>query len=187
MKVIPVSWLLTAVLTLLSSGWSHAQALDAAKSSISATFKQMNVPINGQFTKFNAQISFDPSKVEQARANLDIDMASFDLGKGLDDYNDEVRKKDWFDSARFPKATVTISSARVVSANRIEVAGKLSLKGKTGDVLANLSWKDEGAFRMFDGQVPIKRSFFAIGEGEWRDTSVVADEVIIKFRIVTAR
>jgi polyisoprenoid-binding protein YceI len=32
--------------------------------------------------------------------------------------------------------------------------------------------------------VPIKRLAFGIGDGEWKDTSVVADEVIIKFRIV---
>jgi polyisoprenoid-binding protein YceI len=181
------SWLLAAVLSLVANASVHAQALDTAKSSIGASFKQMNVPINGQFNRFTAQISFDPAKVDQARANLEIDMSSFDLGKGLDDYNDEVRKKDWFDTARFPKASFTVSSARALSGNRIEAAGKLSLKGKTADVLANLSWKDEGANRIFDGQVPIKRSLFGIGEGEWRDTSVVADEVIIKFRIVTAR
>ncbi|TFW09797.1 polyisoprenoid-binding protein, partial [Oxalobacteraceae bacterium OM1] len=28
---------------------------------------------------------------------------------------------------------------------------------------------------------------FNIGEGEWKDTSMVADEVLIKFRVVTTQ
>jgi polyisoprenoid-binding protein YceI len=47
-----------------------------------------------------------------------------------------------------------------------------------------LSVKKEGAFQVFEGSVPIKRLVFGIGDGEWKDTSVVADEVMIKFRIV---
>jgi polyisoprenoid-binding protein YceI len=35
--------------------------------------------------------------------------------------------------------------------------------------------------------LPIKRSQFDIGTGEWKDTSVVADEVVIKFHIVAAK
>jgi polyisoprenoid-binding protein YceI len=31
--------------------------------------------------------------------------------------------------------------------------------------------------------LPIKRLAFGIGEGEWKDTSIVADEVVIKFRV----
>jgi len=33
--------------------------------------------------------------------------------------------------------------------------------------------------------LPIKRLTFNIGEGEWKDTSMVADEVTIKFHVVT--
>jgi polyisoprenoid-binding protein YceI len=35
--------------------------------------------------------------------------------------------------------------------------------------------------------LPIKRLTFNIGDGEWKDTSVVADEVVIKFRVVTTQ
>ena len=38
-----------------------------------------------------------------------------------------------------------------------------------------------------DGVLPIKRTTFNIGDGEWKDTSVVADEVQIKFHVVAAR
>jgi polyisoprenoid-binding protein YceI len=37
---------------------------------------------------------------------------------------------------------------------------------------------------VFEGTLPIRRLAFGIGEGEWRDPSVVADEVIVRFRLV---
>ena len=43
--------------------------------------------------------------------------------------------------------------------------------------------KPEGGKQVFEGQLPIKRLAFNIGEGEWKDTSMVADEVVIKFRV----
>jgi len=40
---------------------------------------------------------------------------------------------------------------------------------------------------VFEGQLPIKRLAFNIGEGEWKDTSMVADEVVIKFRVTAGQ
>ena len=42
------------------------------------------------------------------------------------------------------------------------------------------------AFSLLEGALPIKRLAFNVGEGDWKDTSMVADEVVIKFHIVTA-
>jgi polyisoprenoid-binding protein YceI len=44
----------------------------------------------------------------------------------------------------------------------------------------------QGAAQVYDGAVTVKRSQFDIGTGEWKDTSVVADDVTIKFHIVAA-
>jgi hypothetical protein len=64
------------------------------------------------------------------------------------------------------------------------VAGKLTIKGKTADVTFPLAVKKDGATQVFDGALPIKRLTYNIGEGEWKDTGMVADEVTIKFHIV---
>lgn len=45
----------------------------------------------------------------------------------------------------------------------------------------------QGNTQTFDGTLPIKRSQFDVGTGEWKDTSVVADEVVIKFHIVASK
>ena len=44
-----------------------------------------------------------------------------------------------------------------------------------------------GATETFDGALPIKRTQFDVGTGEGKDTSIVADDVVIKFHIVAAK
>ena len=158
---------------------------DAAKSFVSATFKQLNVPVEARFKKFNAQIDFDSAKPETSKASIEIDVPSFDLGEP--EYNKEVQKKEWFNGAQFPKATFVSSALKPAGAGRYEVSGKLAIKGKTADVSFPMTVKKEGASQVFEGALPIKRLAFNIGEGEWKDTSMVADEVVIKFRVVTTQ
>lgn len=161
---------------------ASALKTDAAKSSVIITFKQLNVPVDARFKKFNAQISYDAAKPETSTANVDIDVTSFDLGDT--DYNKEVMKKEWFNAAQFPKATFVSSQIKPGAAGKLNVTGKLTIKGKTSDVSFPLNVKKEGTSQVFEGALPIKRLTYNIGEGEWKDTGMVADEVTIKFRVV---
>ena len=159
--------------------------IDPAKSSVVAVSRQMGVPVEGKFQRFSAQVSFDPAKPAEGRASIDIDIASFDLGDA--DFNRETAKKEWFDAAKFPKATFVTTAIKPAGAGKFEAAGKLAIKGITRDVVAPVSFKAEGGQQVFEGVLPIKRLAFNIGEGEWKDTSTVADDVQIRFRIVTAK
>jgi polyisoprenoid-binding protein YceI len=165
----------------------HAAPLktDAAHSSVTITFKQMNVPVDANFKRFNAQIDYDAAHPEKASARVDIDTASFDMGEA--EYNKEVAKKDWFDAARFPKASFVSSAIRPAGAGKLNVSGKLTIKGRTQDVSFPVSVKPEAGKQVFEGQMPIHRLAFNIGEGEWKDTSMVADEVVIKFRVAATQ
>ena len=159
--------------------------VDIAKSRVVAISKQMGVPVEGKFQRFSAQVSFDPARPAEGRASIDIDIASFDLGDA--DFNRETAKKEWFDAAKFPKATFVTSAIKPAGAGRFEAAGKLTIKGIARDVVAPVNFKAEGGQQVFEGVLPIKRLQFNIGEGEWKDTATVADDVQIKFRIVTAK
>ena len=167
---------------LASSAFAAPLKVDAAKSSVGVTFKQMGVAVDAKFNKLVAQIDYDAAKPENAKASVEIDVASFDLGDP--DYSAEVRKKEWFHAIQFPKATFSSTKIRAIGPGKLEVVGKLTLKGKSMDLQFPLSVKKEGGAQVFEGSVPIKRLVFGIGDGEWKDTSVVADEVVIKFHIV---
>jgi len=158
---------------------------DPAKSSVTATFKQMGVPVEAKFKQFSAQIDYDAAKPAASKASVEIATASFDLGDP--DYNKEVTKKDWFNAAQFPKATFVSSSIAPAGAGKLNVSGKLTIKGRSADVSFPLTVKADGGKQVFEGALPIKRLAFNIGEGEWKDTSMVADEVVIKFRVTAGQ
>ena len=155
---------------------------DPAKTTVAAVFKQMNVPVEAKFKKFTVAIDYDAAKPDASKASVDVDTASLDVGE--EDMNKEVAKKEWFNSAQFPKATFTSSAIKSAGAGKLTVTGKLTIKGKATDVTFPLTVKDEGGKHVFDGAVPIKRLAYNIGEGEWKDTGMVADEVTIKFHVV---
>jgi polyisoprenoid-binding protein YceI len=171
-------------MTLLSS---HAAALEFGQvltneSTLAFGYTQMGVPLDGKFNKFAAQLTFDPSKLNKAQAKIDIDLASIDTGSA--EANDEVAGKLWFDTKNHPKASFTSTGIKSLGGNRYEASGKLSVKGRTQDVKAPVTFQSIGNKGLFDGAFTIKRLDYAIGEGVWTDISTVANDIQIKFHLV---
>jgi polyisoprenoid-binding protein YceI len=185
LSLIKLCLVLVSQLLLITMLHAAPLQIDLSKSTVSATFKQMNVPVDANFTKFSAMVDFDANKLDAAKASIDIHIPSFDLGDP--DYNHEVQKKEWFNGSQFPKASFISSKIKSLTAGKFEVSGKLTIKGKTAEVSFPLTLKKEGSAQIFEGSLPIRRLAFSIGEGEWKDTSIVADEVIIKFRIFAGK
>lgn len=144
--------------------------------------KQMNVTVEGAFKKFTAQIKLDPVKPESGFARIEIDLASIDAGSA--EANDEVKGKSWFNVAEFPKAVFVSSSVKSLGSGQFEAIGKMNLKGKSMEIKAPFTIKDEKNMLNIMGSFSLKRLDFGIGSGLWSDTSVVADEVQIKFIFV---
>ncbi|GAB2908129.1 YceI family protein [Paraburkholderia jirisanensis] len=174
---------LTAVALGTFSGSALAQ-IDTAQSTLTATSKQMNVPVEGKFGKFSAQVAFDPAKPAAGTVQASVDMTSYDLGD--ESYNQEVRGKEWFDTKTYPNATFVSSAIAPAGPNQFNVTGKLTIKGKSQTVVVPVKMSGQGAAHTFDGALTIKRLQFDIGTGEWKDTSTVADDIVIRFHIVGA-
>lgn len=154
------------------------------KSQVTFVSKQMGVPVDGQFKRFSAQIFFDPAKPEAGRAQIEITMGSVDTGS--QEADEEVVSKNWFNVRNFPTASFVSSALKSLGDGRFEVAGKLTIKGKTKDISAPVSFKQEGESGRFEGVFTLKRLEYGIGEGPWSDTGTVADEVRVGFRFVVA-
>lgn len=173
----------SVVLTLCGLAFAALLKLDVAKSSIGFVFKQMNVPVEGKFKKFDAQINYNAAEPAAAKVNISVDVASFDVGDPKLDK--EARTKTWFNALQFPKATFVSTSIQSIAAGKLNIGGKLTIKGKTVFVTFPMTVNKDGNNFVFDGSLPIKRLTFNIGEGKWKDTSTIADEVVIKFHVVT--
>ena len=58
-----------------------------------------------------------------------------------------------------------------------------TIKGKTQDVVVPATFTPQGNSGVFDGSFTIRRADFSIGEGSWAKFDIVANDVLIKFRI----
>ena len=162
-----------------------AAEVDMAHSRVSIVFRAMTAPIEAQFKRFSATIEYDAANSQAAKASVVIDTKSLDLGDT--EYNKVVAQKEWLDTARYPSANFNLVSIKTSSGNTLLVIGKLTIKGKTADLSIPVMVKAENGANVFEGRIPIRRLAFNLGEGEWKDTGVVADEVVIAFRLVLTK
>lgn len=164
-----------------SSLASSGAQLQAAQSELSFTSRQMGVPVDGRFKRFDAKLSFDPKKPEAALVAFSIDLASVALG--APELEAELAKAAWFDSKKLPQASFTSSAVKATGPAKFEVSGKLSIKGQTRDIVVPISLSQAGGLTTASGSFVLKRLEFKIGDGEWADTSMVANEVQVKFKL----
>lgn len=184
MTHLPLNLPLTLLTTLAAAalaGPAAAQQVLPAQSEISFTSKQMGVPVEGRFKQWTAQITFDPKKPEAAKVGFTIQTGSASFGAAETDA--EVPKAEWFNVARFPQASFASQSIKALGAGKFEVRGKLAIKGNSHDVVVPVTVTQAGAASTATGSFSIKRLDFKIGEGEWADTSMVANDVSVKFKL----
>lgn len=170
---------------LLAGGAAHAQQkLLLDQSEIVFVSRQMGVPVEGRFKKFDAQVAFDPAKPATSKVAFSVDTGSATLG--VRETDAELPKAVWFNVPRFAQATFQSSAIKAVGAGKYEVVGKLAIKGATQDVTVPVTLTQNGATTVAAGSFVIKRLAFKIGENEWADTSMVADDVQVKFKLALA-
>jgi polyisoprenoid-binding protein YceI len=174
--------LLTTALAIAALPVGAADDIDYAQSRIGFTFKQMNVPVEGGFKKFRADMRFDDKRPEASRAEIEVDLTSIDTG--APDGDAEAQRKPWFDTATSPSAKFVSSAVKRLAPDRYEIAGTLTIKSRTRDLKVPVEVTRAGADRSFAGSFTLKRLEYAIGEGPWADVETVADEVQVRFRIV---
>ncbi|MBN8755408.1 MULTISPECIES: YceI family protein [Variovorax] len=178
-----------ALLAMLAPGMAAteppAAKLIADKSQIVFVSKQMGVPVEGTFKKFDAQVAFDPKKPEGGSVVLRIDTASAGFGIPMSDA--ELPKAPWFDAAHFPQATFQSSAIKALGDGKFEMTGKLTIKGTAKSVTVPVGIAPAGGNQaVATGSLTIQRLDYKIGDGEWTDTSMVANEVQVRFKLTIA-
>ena len=181
---------LKTVLTLTAAALGlQAQAapylsIVPAKSSVTFSYKQMGVAMNGHFKKFTAQVNFDPAKAEQANASFEVDLASVDAGSSEADQ--EVVTKSWFNASVFPKAQFVAKQIKQTSPHQYDVLGTLNIKGKSSDVRFPMKHTPQGKDGLLTGSFTLKRADYSIGDGMWAKFDVVANDIQVNFSLATA-
>ena len=183
MMVLLRSFIPSLAMLLLAAGQAGAQGLLIDKSEIRFVSKQMGVNVEGKFRKWKANIVFLPKDLAKSKAEFEIDLSSIDLAS--DESETEIKSPLWFDTAKFPVARFASTSIRSVGGDKYEIAGKLTLKGVTRDVVVPVALrKDATGNSVAEGSFPLKRNDYKVGEGLWSDTEMVANDVIVRIRMV---
>ena len=152
-----------------------------AQSEVAFVTKQMGVPVDGRFKKFDAQVSLDPKKPETGSVAISIDTGSASIG--VPETDAEMPKPTWFNVAKFPQATFKSTAIKGLGNGKFEVTGKIDIKGTTRELVVPVQITQAGGTSTATGSFVLKRLEFKIGEAEWADTTVVANDVTVKFKL----
>jgi polyisoprenoid-binding protein YceI len=171
---------------LLAAGAATATAqtsirLQPSQSEVLFVTKQMGVPVEGKFRTFDATLDLDPKKPESGSVSVRITMLSGLLGVAEADA--ELPKPIWFDVAKFPEASFQSTSIKSQGSGKFLVNGKLTIKGIVRDLAVPVTITQTGPNSTATGTFVVKRLDHKIGQDEWTDTTVVANDVQVRFKL----
>jgi polyisoprenoid-binding protein YceI len=184
MRTFALGLLLAAVLSFAPAVQGQGVLVD--KSDIRFYTKQLGVTVEGRFRKWNADVDFRADDPARSRVAFRIDLGSIDFAS--DETEKEMQRPGWFDTVKFPEASFVSSGVKDLGAGRYDISGRFTLKGLTQDIVVPVRVANDGAgYPVARGEFTLKRLQFTVGDGPWNDTSVVADDVLVRVRLTLPR
>lgn len=185
-RMLPLMVFCLALPSAAHAGAVSAWAIDPAASSLTFEGTQMGAPFTGTFGRFSGDIVFDPGNLAESRASIAIPLAG--ATSGSSDRDKYMQEEAWFNTAASPAATFVSESFEKSSDGQYVCRGKLTLRGVTLPVTLPFSLEIETDAEgrktaKAAGQTTLLRLDYGIGSGQWKDTSSVGNEVIVKFSL----
>jgi polyisoprenoid-binding protein YceI len=158
--------------------------LDPAKSSLEFAFTQAGALNKGHFARFPVSLDFAADNLAASHLEVGIDVNSLDTGDK--DRDDTLRSADLLSVAKFPQAH--FSAPQIVkTAAGYEAAGKLTIRGVTRDVRVPFTFRtasEQGtSVGYMSGKLTIRRLDFGVGQGDWKATDQVGNDVVVSFAL----
>jgi polyisoprenoid-binding protein YceI len=173
----------SALLAVSLAAYAAGQwALQPKGSTITFIGKQAGAEFEGNFDKFTADIKFDPKDLPGSRFDIKIDMGS--VNSRDQERDDTLKTADLFDVKQFPTARYVTDEFADKGGGKYSAIGKLTLRNQTRDVPIEFTFKAAPAGGALQGTAALKRLDFGVGQGEWKDTSTVANEVKVRFNLL---
>ncbi len=164
--------------------------LDQAHSNLRFTVNHLTVSdIQGSIKIKDATLTTSKEDFTDASVYLLADMTSIDTDN--DNRDEDLRKPDFFDTAKYPDMTFQSNSFKKVSDNKYEVIGLLTFHGisklTTLEVIASQSTQpwDKKQIVGFKVNGTIKRSDFGISPTT--PEAILSDEVAIIANVIFAK
>jgi polyisoprenoid-binding protein YceI len=167
---------LFAVAPVLAADYTQAPG-----SKLQFTSSYQEEAFSGTFPGFTTSMTFDPAQLASSRLDVVIPLASATTGN--EDYDPEMRGNAFFDAKKFPQARYTATKFRALGGNRFAADGTLNLHGINKPVTLTFTWT-AAARPVLDGKAAVNRLDFGVGSGEWNDTSLIPNGVVVTTHVV---
>jgi polyisoprenoid-binding protein YceI len=166
--------------------------VDKTQSRIGFTATQMRAPFDGEFKKYAAKIDFEPANLAASRVEVEIATDSVD-SKNVE-RDGYIVSHDWLASRTFPTARFETTGFSHLGGERYEARAKFTLRGETRDVVLPFTLriaddpKDSArSLAKMEGRLAIKRNDYGVGQGQFRATDMIGDDVTIKVALTATR
>jgi polyisoprenoid-binding protein YceI len=181
-----LSYLLVLVLVCGSVAFAAARwTLQPQESKLTFVGTQASAQFEGAFQRFTADIKFDPQDLAGARFDVKIETASVDSKDSERD--DTIKSDDLFAVKQFPTAHYVADKFTAKGGNKFSGAGKLTLRNVTREVPIEFTFEQKSGSAWLKGSAQLKRLDFGVGQGDWKDTENVGNDVKVNFVLVLKR
>lgn len=163
----------------------------------SLTFKVNHLGLSrytARFTRFDANLNFDPQNPRDASVAAVIDPRSLetDFPLATPDFDGELAGKDWLDADQFPKITFRSTNVTLTGNRTARLKGEMTMHGITRPLemsvafnggYAALPMGEKGARIGFSAKGVLRRSDFGISKGIPEKGSALGVSDLVTFAI----
>lgn len=169
------------VLLLLATGVQAATPWRTdAGSELRFRATQAGAEFEGRFARFSASIVFDEGDLAGSRFDVEIATASVETKDA--DRDSVLKDSDFFDAGKYPQARFVATKFRRVASGFV-ADGQLTLRGVTRPVPVSFTFTRASGSATLAGTALLRRLDFGVGQGEWRSTDSVGNEVKVLFTL----
>ena len=173
---------LLAVLLLLAFGIALAAtkwSMQPARSTLTFVATQAGAKFEGRFDQFVADIRFDPRDLAASRFDVTIDLKSVNTQDSERD--DTLRGPDLFATGQWPQGKYVADKFTASGGTKFTASGKLTLRNVTRDVPIEFTFEQKNGSAWLKGSAQLKRLDFGVGQGDYKDTKDVGNDVKVSF------
>ena len=132
---------------------------------------------DGSFGKFDAAISYDAASLATSKFDVTVDVSTAKTGDG--DRDAALPGPDFFDTKKFATAHYVTTGFSKSAKGDVIANGNLTLHGVTKPVALKVAFSPNAGGARLSVTGTLKRLDFGVGSGEYKDTTTIADEVLV--------
>ena len=185
-----IKYFITISLILLSSSITQASerwVLDKTLSTIEFELPVLFAKnVQGNFNTIEGFVELDVDSKINNKAIFSVQVN--DLEMNYIKYKDLLLSNIFFNASKFPKAVIDTKKFSYTNENKIQLDVELTLKGKSEIVPLTINViKLANDLVQIQSELSFSRTFFEIGIGKWKNTSILKDKVKIKTNLFLSK